>query len=852
MSTAARSTSSQASLRFSVRLARRFARSSALARAAGVVFLAGMFLLAMFVALKTLTLSGGQVVERDLGRFGASVGYGTIVVPPGDDGVVENLRRAAANAGATDAMVLLSAADVQLSTREGDPREVTLLEAAWVSRPFPDRYVLLGGRWPQRPGEIVVTDTQDISAVPGARLSALGGDVRLSVVGVADDRFARTSSLLAAPGTWGALRPALAERFPLLRAQPVLFWSGSSESAALAAFAAVATARGADAGPGAVQASLSTRDELATTRTESWISRIPAGYTAPSIFLPIGAVLLAFGLSNRRFGRSLHVLESLGIPRSLGVTSLSLAAGAWCLLAACLGAVGGIGVGLAVRSLVSHYRGLPAGPVTDLEGPLLRLMGAVGVGVTFAGLLLVAGARAAHNARPAPTDRPERQGRWHAARHMLAAVVFCATVILAIELDSPADAMIVAAVLTVGLLLLIPEWVDLLLQTLPEWGPRTRLSRRQLMADRQRAGAAVALLALMIGGSVGYLTLLDTMVRTVDEQRYPDVLPGQMIIADRASLLLPPPQQVLEVVERSDLTDGKPRLDLRYLHELDRSGNARRTASLEGTIESILAVDSVDQVEQMLARPLTPSQAEVLRSGGMLVWPDGRSVSGNSSSAQQLVVTSEDKVIRPPIEVPAATVTPDDVAWRVGTSGLLLTPTAQRLNLPMTTGAVMYTGLSASQGRALQDTVARAGLDARTIQLYQAPPPAVPPAALLATAAGLVILVIAASLVATHGQGRTLRGYLGRLISIGLPIQWARHVLLYQQVLIVGLATLIGLLIAIPPVMIAVLRIRGFVLSVPWSQTLILLASIYAATGLAALHASHKLRAGTDTHEHAR
>jgi hypothetical protein len=129
-----------------------------------------------------------------------------------------------------------------------------------------------------------------------------------------------------------------------LRAQPGLFWSGNSQASVVAAFAAVARARGgACAGPGAVEASLSTREALAATPSESWISRTPAGYKVPSVLLPIGAVLLAFGLSNRRFRRSLHALESLGIRRPLGAASLTLAAGAWFALTSGSEGVGGRG-----------------------------------------------------------------------------------------------------------------------------------------------------------------------------------------------------------------------------------------------------------------------------------------------------------------------------------------------------------------------------------------------------------------------------------------------------------------------------------------------------------------------------
>jgi hypothetical protein len=103
--------------------------------------------------------------------------------------------------------------------------------------------------------------------------------------------------------------------------------------------------------------------------------------------------------------------------------------------------------------------------------------------------------------------------------------------------------------------------------------------------------------------------------------------------------------------------------------------------------------------------------------------------------------------------------------------------------------------------------------------------------------------------VATRGQGRVLRGYLGRLVSIGLAVGWARQVLLYQQAVIVATATLLGLLIAIPPVIVTTLRISGFVLSIPWVEILVLIAGTYAATVLAALHASRSLRPRRDACE---
>lgn len=831
---------------FSARLAARFARSAATARAASIVFVTAAFLLAIFVTLQSLALSGPQMVERDIGRFGASVGYGTIVARPGDDRVTSELLRAASRAGATEAMVFLSATNMQLDLA-GSPREIGFHEADWVSRPFPDRYLLLSGRWPQRPTEVVVTEPDDIAVVPGADLWAMGRSVRFRVVGTVDDRYARTSAMLAAPGTWAQLQPDLGRRFPVLRAQPVLFWSGSSEARVVAAFAAVAAARGgAQATNEAVAASLFVRARLAEKRGQSWLERTPAAYTIPSLLLPFGAVWLAFGLNSRRFRGSLRVLTSLGVRRSIAAASLSLAAAWWCLVAAAAGAVAGLVIGFAARYVIAGVRDLPAGPVFDLSDPLLRLFVGVAAGATAAGVMLFTGGRDAPAARRNAATA-HGSGRASSARHLVAVAAWCASAVLAADLDSAAEASILAGVLTVAVLLLVPEFLELVLRLLPERGARTRLSRRRLAADRQRAVAAVAVLAVSLGGALGYLTLLTTLVKTLETKAYPAVLPGQVIVMDRSSIVFPPPAEVVAAVEASRITEGKPRVELRYLHELDGYGNQTRVASVEETVERIFAADTVADVEQLLTHRLTSQQAAVLQRGGLLVWADSPARDTATSGTVRLSVTSP--TASRLLAVPATTVESGNAGWRIGTSGVLLTTTAHRRHLPLTTGATMYTRLSPGESRALQRAVATAGLDARTVEVYEAPPPVVPPAALIATAVALAIIALFSSLVAARGQARVLRGYLGRLISIGLPVAWARQVLLYQQAVVVVAATLLGVVIAVVPLVVAEIRISALVLSVPWTQVLLLIVSIYAATFLAALYSSRTLHARGDALE---
>ena len=200
--------------------------------------------------------------------------------------------------------------------------------------------------------------------------------------------------------------------------------------------------------------------------------------------------------------------------------------------------------------------------------------------------------------------------------------------------------------------------------------------------------------------------------------------------------------------------------------------------------------------------------------------------------------------------LPATTVAASSVAWRVGTAGVMLTVTARRLDLPLSTGATLYAGLTSQQARALQRAVGRAGLDARTIQIYEGLPSVVPPAALVTTAVALAIVALLATFAAARAQARVLRGYLGRLISIGVPLKWARQVLLYQQGVVLAAATLLGAFIAITPLLLAEIRIDALVLSVPWTQVVILLVSIYVAAALAALHSSRAISARGDALEH--
>lgn len=464
-------------MRFAIRLM----RSKTLTWSAALMFVTAAVLVSLFVTVKAFALTAQQVDERDLGRFDARVELATRE-PPDLAGLLR--------AGGRDVTFALTSLDVRPSVV--DPPLTRYVETDWNATPFPARFALTGGRWPQHAGEVVVT------AATGSSLAVPHGT--LQVVGTVRDTYSGWNTILAAPGT-----------FPTISGDGVsatasVYWNGPA--AAGAALGGPVVVRG-------------------TRQPQSWIERHPLAYRIPALALPVLTVLAISGLTGAWSRRTRTLLHSIGVRQTYAV---GVAATTWTIIWTALGVAAGAGIGLLVRPILARDRTEPLSPVPDLLPPAAQL------------LLVTSLACALYF----------RRGTWTAgltARRCLAVLLVGAIVFAITRLSGVVGAMFLIALAGTLVLLLVPDLVPQLARLLPGRDPRLRLSARRL---RNRGAPAVAVTTAALTPALALMTLLATELAR-QETAVREAPPGQVIVSGRDGIGHAPPDNVLATV-RTRLT----------------------------------------------------------------------------------------------------------------------------------------------------------------------------------------------------------------------------------------------------------------------------------------------------------
>jgi len=414
--------------------------------------------------------------------------------------------------------------------------------------------------------------------------------------------------------------------------------------------------------------------------------------------------------------------------------------------------------------------------------------------------------------------------RWTAAGILGAAIVIQIGM-----LDTVPKAMVLTATVAAAVLLFTPEAVGAAIRLLPTSDPRTRLGRQQLHNDRTRAVAAVAVLTATLGAPLGLMTLLATLITTAQEDVVPTVAPHQVVLSGPGGAMHPPSPEVVTAVSARLANAAQP-VKTGYL-----TTETVHVTVKDAGIGAVLVVDTPEQASRLNNGALTETQRQTLQRGGLLVWSDGpgtRTLLSHDRASDRAAASS------PPLPASRTTFEP---AWTVGVSGLLLSATAQRLNLTISPAAIVFTDVTEAQAAAAEQAAIDNGLDPLQVGIYQPPEPITVPPAYYGAVLGLAAIVLATTMALARSQVITLRSYLGRLIAIGLSPRWARHVLLIQNGLVILTSTALAALIAVPPVVIAAVKLRGFTLSIPWTWLMLITAAFYLATLAATIASSRRL-----------
>jgi hypothetical protein len=807
-----------------VDLGRRFVRGRQLPYSALTVGVAAAFLVTAYMTLHALSLTTAQRVEQSLGRFSSSIDLGGVVadIKPGRHTPVDRLTDAAERAGVPDIDIELNSFDVQ-TVRNGS--RAFYAERDWTAAPFPARYALTAGRWPERAGEVALTNPHELGVDALGKLEVFSGRASFDVVGFAGDRYGVFPQLLAAPGTWATLDRRLEQDFPAALATPRIY-SSTLDPRRMARIALAVSGRRSD-DLAATAPKGETRATLARNADAVWFQRLPAAYRVPAVLLPLLAVLLMIGLNDRWLRARMLVLTDAGVPRPAAAYGLMAAVAAVALVAVGAGTALGWLLALAARPALAAVHPLPLSPPVIPVMPALNVLAMLFVGWLAA---LAAVCFGSFERRERTAGLRGRSRRWRDVRQLAALSAAGVAVVLTTQLRTAAETMVLAAFVAVAAVLVTPELVGWTAARLRESSYVELLAKRQLIADRRRGTLVAAILTVSLGLPLGFLTLLDTTLATEQSERLPEVGQGQLYLSSVGGLLTPPSRGVHQIVTDELGTNADP-VRLGYL--ASRDGSRLVTASgLDGTF--ILTVDDVADAAALLGHPLSPAESATLLDGGLLAWDA-------SARAQRLTVT-DGADASGTLDVASRATPRPHAGWTQGIQGLTLASTARARHLPHSHGGTFYSGLADEQAVRARRAVVAAGFDGEQVTIYEKPAAVVPRAAQAAAAIGLAALVIGIGLAVARAQVAALRRYLGALLAIGVPPTWPRRVLLTQLAVIVGVGTALALVVALPPVVAAAWLVPDVVLSVPWTSLAAVVATVYASMALVTVFAARSLR----------
>lgn len=689
----------------------------------------------------------------------------------------------------------------------------------------PDRYTIMGGRWPQSPGEVVVSNAIAEALSDPETFTVLSQRATFRVVGTVQDAYVQHGDVMvAAPGTFETIPPASRGRaFQPVEAQLEVRFATATRPAQVEGIAreVVPLLSGRSADNVSLQENLLTRADAAVQPTPAFGS----GQLAVS-FVPLALVILvATALSAAQLRRSAQTttarLVSIGVRPRVVLGSHLVAA----LLATSLAIAAGLTTGW-LMALIAR-----AWPLRDIAGqPLSPIVGLSAPSVWLAATTIVMVAIAL----AWPTGGTTIVARWASQLHlpMLRRTGAAVSAIGAVQIGGGPQSVTASYLALAAVVLLAPDLLRLLVRALPRNSPRPFLAGRLLRTGGPGPGLATIVVACCVALPTCVATQLVSKQASDASFTYSRVPSHQIWVQNSGRG---------DVTAVADVVAAEPGLDspvtvrgVAFTGPKSQGAYFTKAPSQGSSNGSIMVVETASDLIKVLGNQAPSAASETVSGGGVLDFT-------NTAGDQQfLVSTSQGKEVLTTPPLPTLKVTPDR-AVRAQFGGAILLDTARELGLPVKPPSTyIFTDTTLNDVEDAVQAAVNAGYDSEFVQYQTPPPPPRLPTYAWAFLGCLLIAAVFVLLVVVRAQARHLRIYTERLVAIGLTPRWTRSVLLIQTGLPLGAGILAGL--AAGPIGVLVIADAYAVTDVPAMPILLAGTTILGAGIVTVLLVSSRIR----------
>lgn len=674
-------------------------------------------------------------------------------------------------------IAVATSADLYLDTDQEHRRAMSEGDWPHIGQEF--GYSLTSGRWAEKPGEVVVAGESDLSE--GETVTGLGGNVKLTVVGKAEYRFLPgLERLLAFPGTWNTIDPAVAD-ISAAAISTTLYSSAITNREALEEYvyshldeetaAQLESLDGDTLGAGFVPRSfVEDRPHLGIADQYSFVFGVFA------LLLPMSLVAFLWAWSKKLLAPVNNQLYTLGVNPAPLWKATFRKIGLAVALASVLGMALGVGVAWLLAPALADLVGIQ-GPGQQIPTKWLAVI-AVGVIVSFIAGGIITRPRVSRSV--AVGTSADRAQRVFSSKKLLwgtgAAAVLTLVGVGAASVQLGIDVLetwapLPVAVWSLFLSLAITGYVSRKSPIKPR-----PLAQRLSTYHRALTVFAIALLSVAIGN----LMFSSTFAQSITA-------------AENKSLISPLPEDQFGVdqehpnglkVSQKTVNDLAHKLGLKEPVAVTSTGG--QFDIIEGVFGSygISAVDDTDDLGRILGRALSSEEAATLDKGGLLV-RDSAFLDG--SEARVFSESLPDGELLPAVQADFG------AHWEANAAAFMLTKTAKEHRLSLEGLRWVFTDLSESQQKELLAGALESRISRDLLQVPLKQEASTPSNVYFSLASALIgscVIVIMVS----RTNAKSLEALNSTFWTLGLPASWQRWVLRWSIGSIAVKAFVLGLI----------------------------------------------------------